>query len=414
MKEGEIMYTWNPVYSLTMQIKQDYINKFRTIKEYNLEKWINELNIKEYNDIFECLQFNQYNEFVLIRYGLAEMQEGMWSNPNSIYRECRSVVIDLKRNSLVTVPFRKFFNLNEVEENSLENIKNKMLNAKLIEVSDKLDGSMHCVRWYNDEIFYTGSMALDEGESWRLVDGKRMLTENYVQMAKKNPNFTFIFEYISLKDAHVVLYDKSYEGLYLIGVRDTTNGKEFNYKDLIELAKKYNIKYVNLENKTIEQLLVEMKNYKSHEKEGWVLNIDGHKVKIKCDDYVYVHRVLDKVSSVNVVIQSIADNKYDDLISKIPDKYRERVNCIAREIFNYIKSTEKEIVRLYNEAPKNDRKEFMIWVDENVVKNLRGYVRSKYLNKEYNLLKKKVDGYKKLNELGIEFDYSALFNNGEG
>lgn len=407
------MYNWNPVYNLVMEIKNEYAKQFGQINIYNLEHWINELNENKYNEIFECLQFNQWNEFVLIRYGLAEMQEGMWLDPNSIYRECRSIVIDLKRDELVTVPFRKFFNLNEVAENSVDNIKNKISKSKTIEVSDKLDGSMHCARWYNNDIFYTGSMALDENESWRLVEGKEMLNDDYIKMIKENPNLTFIFEYISLKDAHVVLYNKHDEGLYLIGIRDVNNGKEFSYSELIGLASKYNIKSVNLENKTIDELLEEMKYYKSHEKEGWVINIDGHKVKLKCDDYVYVHRILDKVSSINIVIQSIAEDKYDDLISKIPDKYRERINCIAREIFNYVKETEKEIIKSYNTAPKDDRKTFMIWVDENVPKNIRGYVRSKFLNSEYSLLKKKGNGYKKLNELGINIDYSALFINGE-
>ncbi len=90
-----------------------------------------------------------------------EMHESMWTNPGSIYRECRSVVIDVVNEQLVLAPFRKFFNLNEVDENRLENILNKIKSAKSIEITDKLDGSMQNARYYNGDIVISGSRALD-------------------------------------------------------------------------------------------------------------------------------------------------------------------------------------------------------------------------------------------------------------
>lgn len=408
------MYRWNPVFNLVMEIKDQYLKQFGNYGDYKFETWLQELNNQKYNDIFECLQVNQHNEFILIRYGLAEMQEGMWTDPNSIYRECRSVVIDIENEELVLSPFRKFFNLNEVEENKLENLVDKISKSKTVEVSNKLDGSMQNARWYKDKIFMTGSMALDKSESWRLEEGYEMLTENHIAMLQKNQIYTFMFEYISLKDAHVVLYKKEDEGLHLIGVRDTLTGKQFSYSEVLEIAKKYNVSCVTLENKTIDQLLQEMKVIESHEKEGWVLNIDGHLVKIKCDDYVNIHRLLDKVSSVNVIIESIAEDKYDDLVSKIPDKYKDRVKNIARLIFDYMKKTYKEIERYYELSPKNTRKEFMIWVENNVPVEIKHFVRNEYLGKDYNLLKRGLNGYKRMSDLGYDEKYSVLFSSVEG
>jgi len=405
------MYKWNPVFNLVMEIKEEYKKTFDELDTYHFETWLTKLNNKKYNDIFECLQINQDNEFILIRYGLAEMQEGMWIDENSIYRECRSIVIDLKNEEIVLSPFRKFFNLNEVNENKLEKVIEKFNSAKVVEVANKLDGSMQNARWYKGKVFMAGSMALNQKESWRLQDGYSMLTDNYLKMLKENQNYTFIFEYISLKDAHVVLYKKEDEGLYLIGMRNTLTGEQVSYSKVIEIAKKYNVKVVSLENKNIDTLLDEMKKFKSYEKEGWVLNLDGHYIKIKCDDYVYIHRLLDKVSSVNVVIQSIAEEKFDDLLSKIPDKYKKRVNKIAKLIFDYLRKTKQQIKEYYNEAPKDSRKDFMIWVDQNVPHELKHYVRCEYLGKEYHLIKKMNGGYKKLSEMGIQDDYSALFAN---
>lgn len=391
-------YEWNKLYQMVMKIKRNYENKFGNILHYNFEQWIQELNMKEFNDFVEPLQVNQFNEFILIRYGLAEMQRGMWEDKNSIYRQCRSVVIDLKREELVLTPFRKFFNLNEVEENKIENIITELQNANVVEISDKLDGSMQSCRYYNNDYFMCGSMALDESNSWRLADGKSMLTENHKYMIKSNENLTFVFEYISLKDSHVVCYNKESEGLYLIGVIDITDGYEYNYSEVLEIANKYNINVVQLEDITFEEILELSKTMKSNEKEGWVINIDGHKVKLKCDDYVNLHRMLDVVSSVNVIIQNVADGTFDDLISKVPEMYRFRTIEIYDKIINYVKNTNNTIDKYYNEAYNEDKKTFMIAVDK-CPKEIRGYLRAKYLGQEINLLKSTNGGYKKMKEI---------------
>lgn len=401
-------YTWNPVYNLVMEIKKEY-NKFYKDESFHFETWLTKLNNKKYLEVFDCLQVNQHNEFLLIRYGLQEMQRGMWEEEDSIYRECRSVVIDLLNEELVLTPFRKFFNLDEVEENKLEVVQEKFNSSEIVEITNKLDGSMQNARWYKDQVFMTGSMALSKEDSWRLEDGYSMINDDYVQMLKDYDEYTFIFEYISLKDAHVVLYEKEDEGLHLIGMRNTCTGEQVNYNEIIEIANTYNVSVVEMENKTLEQLLDEMKSVSSHEKEGWVLNIDGHLIKLKCDDYVSIHRLLDKVSSVNVIIENIAEDRFDDLLSKIPDKYKERVMNIANLIFTYIKETKENINSFFNNAPKENRKEFMIWVDENVPKELKAYVRNEYLEVKYNLLKNGNRGYKRMSELGFNNNYSVLF-----
>jgi T4 RnlA family RNA ligase len=407
------MNSWNPIFNVVIKIKYDYIKTYGSIDTYVFEDWLGRLNKKEYNDIFECLQFNQDENYILIRYGLAEMQHGMWEDTNSIYRECRSVVIDLKNENLVLTPFRKFFNLNEVEENKLDLVAKRMQAAKVVEVSDKLDGSMQSARWYRGKVFMSGSMAINKNSSWRLEEGYQMLTTNHLNMIMDNPDYTFIFEYISLKDAHVVIYQTEQEALHLIGIRNVLNGDQLAYSKVIDIANKYHVPVVRMESLTLDQMLEGMKTYKSHEKEGWILNIDGHYIKLKCDDYVHIHRILDKVSSANVVIQAIAEGKYDDVISKIPDRYKERINKLAKLIYEYIADSRNNVNELYKDAPKTSRKEFMIWVESNVSQDLKHFVRNKYLGNEINFLKKGVAGYKKLKELGIDEKYSALFFNEE-
>ena len=402
------MYEWNKPFQLAMKIKHDYESKFGQ-DTLNFETWLEKLNNKEYNDVFECLQTNQDNNFLLIRYGLAEMQEGMWTDKDSIYRECRSLVIDLKKEQIVLAPFRKFFNLNEVEENSLENVEKELKIAKSIEITNKLDGSMQSATMYDGVIFMAGSMALNATNSWRLADGYSKLTENHKKMIKANPEYTFIFEYISIADAHVVLYKREEEGLYLLKIRNTYTGEQLSYKRTKEFADYYNVPMTKIEDRSLEEIMELSKIYKSSEKEGWVLDIDGHMVKFKCDDYIKLHKLLDKLSSVNVIIQNIADGKYDDMMAKIPDTYKNRIDKIAKIIISYKETTEKLVEDGYSKAPKYIKKDFMIWVTNNCEKRVQGYIRCKYLGIKFNVLTNTSGGYKKLKDLGLYENYSALF-----
>ena len=65
----------------------------------------------------------------------------------------------------------------------------------------------------------------------------------------------------------------------------------------------------------------------------------------------------------------------------------------------------------YDTAPKTNKKDFMIYVSENVPKEYQVYCRELYYGHDINVLKsgnKKSPRYKKLKEMGVD-DYSMLF-----
>lgn len=407
---------WNPVLNKIIEVKRAWgklpcTDMFRETPTFL--KMLDELNREDFNEVFDCLQINQKGDFILIRYGLAEMQSGMWNDPNSIYRECRSTVIDIENECVVIAPFRKFFNINEIKENTLENIERAIRNAKVVEFADKLDGSFQCVRFYKGEFILTGSMAIDPEKSWRVKAGYSMLTNNHKRMIKENKCITFMFEFIHPKDAHVVKYTEDKTGLHLIGMRDSMSGYEYYYSDVVNIGSKYGVKTVRIENINLNDVLDRSKTEISSDKEGWVLNVDGYRVKIKCDDYVDLHRLLDKLSSVNTVIKNVAEDRVDDMMSKLPDSHKPRIEKLVKVFEDYVVEKELTIQRYFDLSPKDiSRKGFMIWVDTRVPEEYRGYVRNKYLNKPYNLLKNGGLGYKLVSELGLEEKIEEVLNNG--
>ena len=217
--------SWNPVLDKFLEIKNKFRQTFGYVT-YNyrdgyidesqtcLEYWVESLNelepvnsYQEYTDLLSCLELNQFNNFLLLRYGrysniydgeIENSGEDFWDRYNGFYRECRSIVIDVVNDCIVCATMKKFFNINEMEESSLENIENRINAAKTIEFSDKLDGSMQSARWYNGEIIMTASHAINPNNSWRLSEGYNMIhsKSGYEKMLREHQDLTFIFEYI--------------------------------------------------------------------------------------------------------------------------------------------------------------------------------------------------------------------------
>ena len=378
--------SWNPVLDYFMGIKYEYEERFG-LDTYNVETWIEKLGLRDKTDFFDNVVLNQSGDLLLVRYDLRTVSQEMWEDSNSIFRECRSVVIDIRKECVALASMRKFFNIGEIEENSIENIAEEMKNHKPT-FTNKLDGSMQIARFYNNKIIMAGSMALDKENSWRLDYGHKMLSDNHIRMLMNLPYYTFTFEFIHKDDIHVVKYGEEDSGLHLLAIRDSETGLEHSYEFVKYVANEYNVKCVEIEDVTFDDVLRLMKEYKSTEKEGWVMSLNGRRIKIKCDDYVIMHKVLDKISSDNVIIEAVENGTFDDILSKVPDSHKHIIQDKINKIAKYMAIINKKWKAYYKLAPMtSDIKTFMIWVNENVPKNLQIYVRNMRLNKDISLLK---------------------------
>ena len=377
------MKSWNIALNTFLEIKNKAAATGQDLWNYNrhietcLSYWARLTGEDVYTEMLSNLELIEFENLLLLKYaniteavldGELVSPDAFWDLYDGLYRECRSVVIDIVRDCLVLTPFRKFRNINESEETSYENIRDRISRASCVEISDKLDGSMQSARFYHEKVVMAGSQSLDPEFSWRLKDGYRMLGSlpGYERMLRDNPDLTFIFEY------------------------------------------RYEIPTTKLFDKTLDEVMGELDSRPAAEAEGFVLNIDGFKVKIKYNDYVFMHKVVNSLTAINVVIENIAEDRFDDLLSKIPVSFRGKVMKVAAIVRAYEKETNEAVDAAYDAAPKGSRKEFMVWVNSNVEHKLRGYVRMKYLGKPYNVLKKST-GYLKLKDMGVT-DYKEVLS----
>ena len=402
--------SWNPMFDECIKLKKKYIDYFGDYVGFkDMIETFRQEGIS-YNPIFNELQINQYGDLVLVRYGLHEMGKGMWEDKNSPLREARSLVFNLRTEEMVLTPFRKFFNLNEIWETSTEVVEAKIKYCKLFEVSEKMDGSMQSYRWYNGEIVGSGSMALDTKNSFRLEEGFEMLTENHKRMLKDFPTVTFIFEYISEKDKHVVPYDYSKKkGLYLIGARSVIDGEEYSYNVIKDISSCYGIPCCKTyQYNTLSEVLEHLNKMTVRDGEGFVLNIDGFKLKLKCEDYLQLHRLDDKLSSPNVIIQAYAEGTIDDLYANMTPLMKEKNKDVMDTIEKFMYKMRHKIdmnldevntmVRLDGTEEENNKK-LHKFINEFVDKDVREYVRMTYLGREYNILKSRGGRYIKIEEI---------------
>lgn len=413
-------YNWHPLYNYIMIAKREYMKGNADSENYNFNDWLTfiediyvgengEIENQEIKNLFEILRgldITCYSHYALFKYkGYIELADLGYGSDffeiyNGLYRECRSIVFDLKNDSVALASLTKFKNYNEDEGSwKAENIWKKYEVAPQTYITNKMDGSYQQYTYdeYEDEIIGSGSSALDVKESWRLVEGFSLLTDNHKRMFKDYPDWTFIFEYISPKNPIVVKYTQEQEGLYLLAARNKKDGSEMSFAELKSKASWYSLKITEMYKDSLGDILKSIDKYTSDEKEGWVLDIisvEGthFRVKIKGTDYVMMHKVLSKNISPNAVVEAINSGRYDDFISKVPIAYKDIIETYKKNILEYLKEYNFIVNYFYNKGKIecgnswNDRKTAMIWITDNIPNFLRANVVNLYLDRENDYL----------------------------
>ena len=267
-------------------------------------------------------------------------------------RACRGLIFDAD-GKLISRPFHKFFNVGEREETLVENIDWTRQHT----VMHKLDGSM--IR----PIFLDGTFRL--GTRKGITDVGNM-AENFVV---DNPEFGYrelcehlnlagltpIFEFHSLDNIVVIDYEGSF--MRLLAVRDNHTGFYAERDFLDALCVEYNVPVVELFNVDLtEPNDFLSKVSKEKDSEGYVIRFDACQstYKVKNDWYFQLHHVISGLNSERNIVRLLIDNEIDDILPKLPDNRRERIEDFAKgfwEVYN----------RFFNKVDK-------IW--ENVLKDV--------------------------------------------
>lgn len=342
--------------SLILELKHDYMSVTGE-KTCDISKMISVLKengryrlfAESMAELFSLIECTYKDNYVLLRYTdfttvyNAMTPEKYWSYCDGIYRECRSLVLDIENEKTILHGYDKFFNVGELQETSIDIVRWKVANARVFEVTDKLDGSMLLATMTDSgDIVTATSHSLNADTSWHLELGNSMLytDENIIHMMRDYKGYTFVFEMISEFDPHVVKYDKSENGLYLIGIR-TSRGVMMYYRNILEIANEYNVRSTVRFDMSLDDILNSRDSKHSDEAEGFVVRVDDDFYKIKYTEYVMMHKILGSIISSNAVIDAIARDVFDDFCSRVPDSYKARVYQIADTVY----TCENELIK---------------------------------------------------------------------
>ena len=255
-------------------------------------------------------------DLTIYNYSQKTQYDKMW---NEETLSCRGLVLDSKGN-VVARPFKKFFNLSEVE-GEIPDLP--------FEVFEKMDGSLGIFFWYEGNPVFAsrGSFTSDQSKA-----GWEMLKEMDYENLKKG--VTYLFEIIYPENRIVVDYGDQ-EKLVLLGAIETSSGKEIPYEDLkeglngFELVKKWTNK------KSIPDLVKENDSVR----EGYVLRFsNSFRVKVKFEEYCRLHKIITNVSNVDIWEKLKEGSGLDEILDKVPD-----------EFYGWVKKTENDLKEKYQD-----------------------------------------------------------------
>lgn len=240
----------------------------------------------------------------IFKYTKACVYSGNW---NEITLKCRGIVFD-NDGTIVINPMPKFFN--HSEQAGLAALEaNK---GKPYVVTDKLDGSLINVAWYENNLIIcsSGSFISSQAENAQKIIEERELFKKFEK------GLTYSFEYIAPTNKIVINY-KDKISLEVLNIRDTKTGEDSQFQ-LIEEG------LIKRENISIEEILKELPRADFINKEGYIVTFEnGDRIKYKYNEYVRLHKIISGVNEkfvweamrngvdLSTVLENVPDELYD-------------------------------------------------------------------------------------------------------
>ncbi len=278
--------------------------------------------------------------------------ESAWGD-YPILRKCRGLILD-NEGEIIGRPFEKFHNWEELKSWELPS------NGDKIEITEKMDGSLLIVCRYGDDVVYStrGSFYSDQ-----CIDAQKifraMYDENWIEAGK-----TYLFEYVGPSNRIVVNYDE--HDLIHLAIIDNKSGLDLPRDSRFNLVPVFSLNGGIMG----DELYTQLKSLDMSNKEGFVIRqiSDGSypdfRVKIKYENYVFLHSILTNLSTVDVWEKLKAGETLDDILDVTPDEFNEFIKKTKKELENAFELIELRSKTAYNLAKtKETRKDQAVYIN---------------------------------------------------
>jgi len=292
-----------------------------------------------------------------IRIANYTVKTSYWKLWNEVNLNCRGIIFDSETEKIISLPFPKFFNIGEN--------KNEIPTSPP-EITVKYDGSLGVSYQIDGKVLWATRGSFESVQS-RIA--QRIWNEKYYDR-KVPSDITLMVEIIHPATKIVVNYN--FIDLILVGARNSSNGYDFSYSDMLELAQYLHMPITELVDSNIDQVVKKCETMSSQE-EGFVLRWDdGFRLKVKSTEYLRLHKVLYGLSD-KAIANAWREDRINDLIIMLPEEFRLEIEQKAARLDLALQSEMSRIEEVYKGIKENSRKDFALHVMSNHLKD------SKYL-----------------------------------
>lgn len=330
--------------------------------------------LKPYQDLVEAGYLNSQTSGDLVLFNYTDLctYEKHW---NEYTLAARGLIFNHVTEEIVARPFPKFFNLSELENKELPQ---PPMNLKY-EAYEKLDGSLGILYQDTDKSWkiatrgsFASPQALKATEMFNnnSVDGFITSAQHWPMFALSR-DYTLLFEIIYPENrvspgARLVTDYGSLETLVLIGAIEKTTGLDMSYEQLSKTAHTLGLPVCKKFDLTIPEM-IEMKKTLPATEEGWVVRFEnGYRCKIKGDEYLKFHRLINSINPLSIWQRMVDENSptiSDEFKKTIPEEILPELNEIEAKLKNKFAETQltigcdyirfEEILSLVNKCADN-------------------------------------------------------------
>ena len=287
-------------------------------------------------------------DLTIYNYSQKTQYERMW---NEETLSCRGLVLDSLGN-VVARPFKKFFNLSEVE-GEIPDLP--------FEVFEKMDGSLGIFFWYNGNPIFAsrGSFTSDQSKvGWEILKGM-----DYENLKR---GVTYLFEIIYPENRIVVDYGDT-EKLVLLGAVETSTGEEIPYSGIGENLERFELVRKWANKKSISELAKENDLIR----EGYVLRFsNGYRVKVKFEEYCRLHKIITNVSNIDIWEKLKDGLPLNEILDKVPDEFygwvKNTENRLREEFQDTLGDSEKILYSIRKKLGDSERKVYAEEIKKNI------------------------------------------------
>lgn len=344
------------------------------------------VNKQEILSHFESILIKEEKNLILLKYDTKKMFHSKW---DEFYKTVRGIVIDWVENKIVLYPFNKFFELNEDKTSQLSLLKKEISNGNgVIEVTEKIDGSLISIRYYNNQIIISslGSLVgLHINKAKEIINK----SESLKQIIIDNPQYTFIFELKVSDLPQIIKYNE--DTLTLIGMRNMENYHLLSRKEMVSLLNTDLISIVEIFEKTLDEILEYMES-PTADTEGYIIRVNQLMIKMKTKNFILANRFFGEPErNLNTLVEVINDNRL--IREMIRKDYLESFDVGIKMIQRYLLSKEgNNLQEIFDSFSPDIPKDTFIWK-----------ARELYPEKAQMLINMKLGKYHRLDKTDVKY-----------